>query len=125
MAAPQFDDEFDEEEEDDGLAEVSEDDTDVVFGNSPINRPSMVNFINKYPDSALRFLTRRDLDGRPVRSEFEPIYEKWADRGLMKGRVKKYILTLMEWDDLPDRPLHELVGDMRNKLAEMRLTGEA
>ena len=56
---------------------------------------------------------------------FEPIYEKWTDRGLMKGRVKKYILTLMEWDDLPDRPLHELVGDMRNKLAEMRLTGEA
>ena len=53
MAAP----EFDEEEEDDGLAEVSEDDTDVVFGNGPINRPSMVNFINKYPDSALRFLT--------------------------------------------------------------------
>ena len=125
MAAPEFDDEFDEEEEDDGLAEVSEDDTDVVFGNGPINRPSMVKFINKYPDSALRFLTRRDLDGRPVRSEFEPIYEKWADRGLMKGRVKKYILTLMEWDDLPDRPLHELVGDMRNKLAEMRLTGEA
>ena len=61
MAAPEFDDEFDEEEEDDGLAEVSEDDTDVVFGNGPINRPSMVNFINKYPDSALRFLTRRDL----------------------------------------------------------------
>ena len=83
MAAPEFDDEFDEEEEDDGLAEVSEDDTDVVFGNGPINRPSMVNFINKYPDSALRFLTRRDLDGRPVRSEFEPIYEKmggpWTD----------------------------------------------
>ena len=47
MAAPEFDDEFDEEEEDDGLAEVSEDDTDVVFGNGPINRPSMVNFINK------------------------------------------------------------------------------
>ena len=43
----------------------------------------------------------------------------------MKGRVKKYILTLMEWDDLPDLPLHELVGDMRNKLAEMRLSGEA
>ena len=75
MAAPDFDDEF-EEEEDDGLAEVSEDDTDVVFGNGPINRPSMIQFINKYPDSALRFLTRRDLDGRPVRSEFEPIYEK-------------------------------------------------
>ena len=54
MAAPEFDDEFDEEEEeDDGLAEVSEDDTDVVFGNGPINRPSMVDFINKYPDLSL------------------------------------------------------------------------
>ena len=91
MAAPEFDDEI-EEEDDDGLAADNEDDNDVVFGNGPINRPAMVKFINKYPDSALRFLTRRDLDGRPVRSDFEPIYEKWTDRGLMKGRVKKYIL---------------------------------
>ena len=30
MAAPEFDDEFDEEEEDDGLAELSEDDTHAV-----------------------------------------------------------------------------------------------
>ena len=113
------------EEEEDGLADADEDDNDVVFGNGPINKGSMVKFINKYPDSALRFLTRRDLDGRPVRSEFEPIYEKWADRGLMKGRVKKYILNLMKWNDIPDRPLQELVGDMRNKLAEIRLSGEA
>ena len=31
MAAPEFDDEFDEEEEDDGLAEVSEDDTCLLY----------------------------------------------------------------------------------------------
>ena len=31
----------------------------------------------------------------------------------------------MKWNDLPDRPLQELVGDMRNKLAEIRLSGEA
>ena len=56
-----------------------------------------------------------------IRTDLRKVGGPWTD----EGRVKKYILTLMEWDDLPDRPLHELVGDMRNKLAEMRLTGEA
>lgn len=120
MAAVDYeDDEF--SADDDGLAELQEDDNDVVFGAGPINRASMIKFINKYPDSALRYVTRRDLDGRPVRSEFEPIYDDWTDRGLMKGRVKKYILTLMEWPDIPDKPMHELVGEIRGKLADMRL----
>ena len=123
MAEVVLDDEL-EEDEDEGLGELHEDDNDVVFGTGPINKTSMIKFINRYPDSALRFLTRRDLDGRPVRSEYEPIYENWAERGLMKGRVKKHILTLMKWSELPDRPLNELVGDIRNTLAEMRISGE-
>ena len=123
MAEVVLDDEFEEEEED-GLGALNEDDNDVVFGSGPINKTSMVKFINRYPDSALRYLTRRDLDGRPVRTEYEPIYENWAERGLMKGRVKKYILTLMKWSELPDRPMNELVGDMRSKLAEMRIAGQ-
>ena len=123
MAEVELDDEFEDDDED-GLEALNEDDNDVVFGSGPINKTAMVKFINRYPDSALRFLTRRDLDGRPVRSEYEPIYENWTDRGLMKGRVKKYILTLMKWPELPDRPLNELVGDMRSKLAEMRIAGQ-
>ena len=79
MAAPEFDDEFDEEEEDDGLAEVSEDDTDVVFGNGPINRPSMVNFIKKYPDSALRFL--------PVGTLMADPFARNSNRSTKSGRT--------------------------------------
>ena len=96
MAEVELDEEFEEDEED-GLGALNEDDNDVVFGTGPINKTSMVKFINRYPDSALRFLTRRDLDGRPVRSEYEPIYENWAERGLMKGRVKKYGLIIIEY----------------------------
>ena len=122
MADNLFEDNLDDDE--DGLSDGDEDDNDVVFGLGNINKTSMIKFINRYPDSALRFLLRRDLDGRPVRSEYEPIYENWGDRGLMRGRVKKYILNLMKWDDLPDKPLNEVVNEIRSKLAEMRLTNQ-
>ena len=46
MAEVVLDDEFEEEEED-GLGALNEDDNDVVFGTGPINKTSMVKFINR------------------------------------------------------------------------------
>ena len=62
-------------EEDDGLTAVETDETDVVFGTGKITPASMMSFVRQYPDSTLKFLLRRNLDGRPLPSEFDQIYK--------------------------------------------------
>ena len=120
-----MDDEEEEDfDEDDGLTAVESDETDVVFGTEKITPASMMNFIRQYPDSTLKFLLRRNLDGRPLPTEFEQIYKTWEDRGLMRGRVRRYVLQIMDWEDVPDLPVHELLGQMRNRLLDMKLGDE-
>ena len=36
--------------------------------------------------------------------EIEAIYYSWEKRGLSRGRLKKYLLKLMEWPGIPDLP---------------------
>ena len=118
-------DEDDEDfDEDDGLTALETDETDVVFGTGKITPASMMSFIRQYPDSTLKFLLRRNLDGRPLPSEFEQIYKTWEERGLMRGRVRRYVLQFMDWEDVPDLPVHELLGQMRNRLMDMKLEDE-
>ena len=109
---------FDDE---DGLSAEETDETDVVFGTGPITQPSMIKFMHQYPDSVLKFLLRRNLDGRPLPGEFEKIYDQWQQRGLMRGRLKRHLLKMMEWEEIPDTPIHELVGQIRNRILDLRL----
>ena len=96
-------------EEDDGLTAVETDETDVVFGTGKITPASMMSFVRQYPDSTLKFLLRRNLDGRPLPTEFEQIYKTWEERGLMRGRVRRYVLQIMDWEDVPDLPVLSLI----------------
>ena len=114
MTEEDFDDE-------DGLNAEETDETDVVFGTGPITQPSMIKFMHQYPDSVLKFLLRRNLDGRPLPGEFEKIYDQWQQRGLMRGRLKRHLLKMMEWEEIPDTPVHELVGQIRNRILDLRL----
>ena len=41
-------------------------DNDVVFGSKDITQSSMKNFVMEYPDSALKYIFRKNLDGRPL-----------------------------------------------------------
>ena len=84
-------DEKDEEieEDDSGLILVDSDETDVVFGGEKISKSALEKFIRQYPDSTLRFLLRRSLDGKPLSAEIEAIYYNWEKRGLSRGRLKK------------------------------------
>ena len=117
-----FDDEEEEEfDDEDGLSAEETDETDVVFGTGPITQPSMIKFMHQYPDSVLKFLLRRNLDGRPLPGEFEKIYDQWQQRGLMRGRLKRHLLKMMEWEEIPDTPIHELVGQIRNRILDLRL----
>ncbi len=113
-------DEEDEEieEDDSGLILVDSDETDVVFGGEKISKSALEKFIRQYPDSTLRFLLRRSLDGRPLSAEIEAIYYSWEKRGLSRGRLKKYLLKLMEWPEVPDLPILDLLQSLKDRIYE-------
>ena len=113
-------DEEDEEieEDDSGLILVDSDETDVVFGGEKISKSALEKFIRQYPDSTLRFLLRRSLEGRPQSAEIEAIYYSWEKRGLSRGRLKKYMLKLMEWPEVPDLPILDLLQSLKDRIYE-------
>ena len=113
-------DEEDEEieEDDSGLILVDSDETDVVFGGEKISKGALEKFIRQYPDSTLRFLFRRSLEGKPLSAEIEAIYYSWEKRGLSRGRLKKYLLKLMEWPEVPDLPILDLLQSLKDRIYE-------
>jgi len=113
-------DEEDEEieEDDSGLILVDSDETDVVFGGEKISKSALEKFIRQYPDSTLRFLLRRSLEGRPLSAEIEAIYYSWEKRGLSRGHLKKYLLKLMEWPEVPDLPILDLLQSLKDRIYE-------
>ena len=109
------DEEHDEEHdlEEEGLQGNNSEENDVVFGDGRIDQKSMSNFVAHYPDSTLKFLMRKNLDGRPLPVGYEEIYSQWENRGLSRGRLKKYLFKLMEWENFPDIPVHDVVNKIR------------
>ena len=98
--------------------EVTEGDDDVVYGTAEITNAAVIDFVNKFPDSALKFLFRKQLDGKPLTAEEEEIYRTWEKRGMNRGKVKAYVLTLMEWDNIPKDPLYDIWKKMRDHIFE-------
>ena len=91
----------------------------MVFGEEKITpSAALEKFIRQYPDSTLRFLLRRSLDGRPLSAEIEAIYYSWEKRGLSRGRLKKYLLELMEWPEVPDLPILDLLQSLKDRIYE-------
>lgn len=99
--------------------EIVEGEDDVVFGSGPISEEAVVDFVNKYPDSAVKFLFRKNLDGKNLDPETDDIYKSWEYRGMNRGQVRSYILNIMEWDDLPNDPLHEVWKKLRDQIFEL------
>ena len=126
-AASLFDEIEVEEEQDEefefdtgGLQGVIDDDSDVVFGDGRIEQNSMTKFVSNYPDSTIKFLLRKSLDGRPLPAGYDEIYLNWENRGLSRGRLKKYLFKLMEWQDFPDIPVLDVVRKIRERHFELR-----
>ena len=112
------DEEFIEDDED-GLLQDDAEDDDVVFGSKRITQSSLEKFVRQYSDSTLKFLLRRTLDGRPLPGEIEEVYVGWEKRGLSRGRLKKYVLKLMEWSEIPDMPILDLLQIIRDRVYEV------
>jgi len=115
---------LDDEEGYENVIPLSEDvineDNDVVFGEGPILKNSISRFVSDYPDSAIKFLLRKNLDGRPLPMEYESIYQKWETRGLSRGELKKYLLKLMKWKEFPDIAVLEVLKKIREYLFDIR-----
>ena len=117
----------DEEDYENALSlseDVIDEDNDVVFGEGPILKNSISKFVSDYPDSAIKFLLRKNLDGRPLPMEYEGIYQKWETRGLSRGKLKKYLLKLMKWKEFPDIPVLEVLKTIREYLFDIRKKNE-
>ena len=126
-AASLFDEIEVEEEQDEefdfdtgGLQGAIDDDSDVVFGDGRIEQNSMTKFVSNYPDSTIKFLLRKSLDGRPLPAGYDEIYLNWENRGLSRGRLKKYLFKLMDWQDFPDIPVLDVVRKIRERHFELR-----
>ncbi len=108
-----LDEEFEFDEK--GLHAEFDAENDVVFGEGQIDSNSICKFVKSFPDSAIKFMFRKNLDGRNLPVEFEEIYISWEKRGLSRGRLKKYLLKLMNWDNFPDIPVLEVVNRIKDK----------
>jgi len=116
------DDEQDEEFEFDekGLRDEDDGDNDVVFGDGQIDSKSITSFVNSFPDSAIKFMFRKNLDGRNLPVEYEEIYINWEKRGLSRGRLKKYLFKLMKWDNFPDITILEVVQRIKDRQYDLK-----
>jgi hypothetical protein len=116
---------FDEEEEEESALTSldDDDDSDVVYGTGHITDKAHRSFILTSPDSAVKFLMRKELDGRPLKSSQDEIYEGWQKRGLSRGKLRKHFLKIMEWDSMPEMEVNEIYNKLKDKVYEVKHTG--
>ena len=96
-----------------------EEDSDVVYGTGRITDQAHRSFIISSPDSAVKFLLRKELDGRPLKSSQDEIYNGWQERGLSRGKLRKHFLKIMEWDNVPELEVSEIYNQVKDKVYEI------
>lgn len=113
--------EIDEEEEEKSSQSSGpeEEDSDVVYGTGRITDQAHRSFIISSPDSAVKFLLRKELDGRLLKSSQDEIYNGWQERGLSRGKLRKHFLKIMEWDNVPELEVSEIYNQVKDKVYEI------
>ena len=109
----------DEEEKSALTGGIDDEDSDVVYGTGRITDEAHKSFIISSPDSAVKFLMRKELDGRPLKSSEDEIYEAWQERGLSRGKLRKHILKIMEWESVPELGVNEIYNQVKDKAYEI------
>lgn len=93
---------------------------DIVYGNGPVTEDSIIEFIQNHPDSAVKFLYRKNLDNRTLSPMDEDIYQKWERRGMFRAKVREFVLEIMDWDKLPDDYPHDIWLQLRDQIFELK-----
>ncbi|MBF0277108.1 MAG: hypothetical protein HQM13_04930 [SAR324 cluster bacterium] len=98
-----------------------EDEADVVYGEGEITHKACLEFIRNYPDSAIKFLFRLDLDGKALPQSILQIYRNWEMRGMKRGHVRTIILKTMEWERFPvDDTIQELANTLKDQIFTLK-----
>lgn len=95
-------------------------DEDVVYGNGRVTDDAVWDFIHSYPDSAVKFLYRKNLESKPLTPSEEDIYRKWEMRGMSRSKVRQFVLEIMGWKSLPDDFPHNIWRDLRDQIYELK-----
>ena len=107
-------------EEDETGETEEETEADVVYGTGHVTDAAVINFVQSYPDSALKFLFQADLEGKPLSTEITELYQGWKERGLSRKKLRLYIKTFMDWEQFPDIPLSEMLPQMQDKIYDLQ-----
>ena len=99
---------------------AADEDSDVIYGTGKITDEAHISFIKNNPDSAVKFLLRKELDGKTLKSSQDEIYESWQNRGLSRGKLRKHLLKLMEWDSVPELEVSEIYEQVKDKVYEIK-----
>ena len=99
---------------------AADEDSDVIYGTGQITDEAHRSFILNSPDSAVKFLLRKELDGKNLKSSQDEIYEGWQNRGLSRGKLRKHFLKLMEWDSVPELEVSEIYEQVKDKVYEIK-----
>lgn len=120
-APPPIEEEEYLEEDEFGDTEQTEQsgDEDVVYGTGRVSDEATVDFIHKHSDSAVKFLFRKNLDGKPLSPAEDEIYRGWQKRGLSRAKIREYILQIMEWENIPSIPVHDVWSKLRDQIFEL------
>jgi pyruvate/2-oxoglutarate dehydrogenase complex dihydrolipoamide acyltransferase (E2) component len=93
---------------------------DVVYGAGRVTEDAVWDFVQQYPDSAVKFLYRKTLDNKPLSPTEEDIYRNWEMRGMTRAKVREIVLEIMRWQSLPDSFPHEIWRALRDQIYEFR-----
>ena len=99
-----------------------DEDSEVIYGTGQITDEAHRSFILNSPDSAVKFLLRKELDGKTLKSTQDEIYEGWQSRGLSRGKLRKHFLKIMEWDSVPELEVSEIYEQVKDKVYEIKQT---
>ncbi|MCZ6628908.1 MAG: hypothetical protein O7E56_11860 [SAR324 cluster bacterium] len=112
-------DEFDIEEVSDSRYDDTGDE-DIVYGNGRVTDESIWEFVQDYPDSAVKFLYRKTLDNKSLTPSEEDIYRRWEMRGMTRAKVREFVLETMGRKSLPDDFPHNIWRELRDQIFEMK-----
>lgn len=94
---------------------------DVVYGTGRVTDDAIWEFVQSYPDSAVKFLYRKTLDNKPLSPADEDIYRRWEARGMSRAKVRQIVLDIMQWKSLPDDFPHNIWRELRDQIFEMKV----
>ena len=95
---------------------AGEGDSDVVEGTGSITEDSQADFLKTHPESAVKFLMRKNLDDSPLDADDEKVHETWQGRGLSRGELRRHVMKLMEWEEFPESSPTEILNQIKEKV---------